>query len=188
MTAAAKRKASVTAGTADAIEEFQSDSHTTFGEWYGAVVTDKDGTERDVDAYVGETVFEHATIGAASPWRTMGHPEIMRCHLVAADDVNVEGTVEALARFDCSVFHGDFMVESWTWEQLVEMIMKIVPAVRVKRNYEVGWKDEAGVERVLILAECRGNFGADRITALRTRNFWTAAPDGSTRMERQQTP
>ncbi|KAK3253058.1 hypothetical protein CYMTET_37668 [Cymbomonas tetramitiformis] len=90
--------------------------------------------------------------------------------------------------FDHSVFHGDFTVESWTWEQLIEMNLKIVPAVRVKRNYEVGWMDEAGVERTWTLAECRGNFGADRIPALRTRNFRTVAPAGSTRMGGQQAP
>ncbi|KAK3236519.1 hypothetical protein CYMTET_53354 [Cymbomonas tetramitiformis] len=90
--------------------------------------------------------------------------------------------------FDYNVFHGDFKVESWTLEQLVDMHMKNVPAIRVKRNYEVGWKDEAGVARALTLAECRGNFGVDRIPALRTRHFWTAATEGSTRMERYQTP
>eukprot|EP00854_Cymbomonas_tetramitiformis_P001677 gene1677-2329_t len=174
MTATAKRKCMVKVHTDEAIEAFETDSHATFGDYFGAVVNDKEGTEREVDVYVGQTVIEHETIGAASHWRTMGHPEIMRCHLVAADDGDEEGTVEPLARFDYSIFHGDFKVESWTLEELVDMNMKIVPAISVKRNYEVAWTDEAGIERgALNVAECRGNFGMDRIPALRARHFWT---------------
>jgi len=175
MTAAAKRKCMVKVHTDEALEAFETDSHTTFGEYFGAVVNDSDGTEREVDVHVGQTVIEHETIGPAAQWRRMGYPQIMRCHLVAADDGDEDGTVEPLARFDYSIFHGDFKVEYWTFEQLVGMNMKIVPAISVKRNYEVAWKDEAGIERgALTVAECRGNFGMDRIPALRTRHFWTS--------------
>ncbi|KAK3261707.1 hypothetical protein CYMTET_29404 [Cymbomonas tetramitiformis] len=174
MTATAKRKCMVKVHTDEAIEAFETDSHATFGDYFGAVVNDMHGTEREVDLHVGKTVIEHETIGAAAQWRRMGFPEIMRCHLVAADAGDEDGRVEPLARFDYSIFHGDFKVESWTFEELVGMQMKVVPAISVKRNYEVAWRDEAGLERgVLTAAECRGHFGMDRIPALRTRQFWT---------------
>ncbi|KAK3234762.1 hypothetical protein CYMTET_54985 [Cymbomonas tetramitiformis] len=147
------------------LEDF---SHADYGEIYPADVHDLNGTVRDLEIFVGMDCFEHDTPAA---WRALGHPPVMRCHCIGVKAWE-DRPEDPVGAFDYFVFHDDFSVETFDWDELVQMNLVRVPELYVTEDYRVWWKNRSGDNRELTTDEYRCGFGDARPKHLRTTSFW----------------
>lgn len=166
VSAATKRKYQVDSLTAIGAESIHNCSHKWYGELYGAVISDEVELQ---DVYIGQTVLELQT---PTEWRSLGFPHVMRSHLVAVEagdeDESGNSVSEPEVLLDFSLFHDDYKVEVYTWEQLVEMGGVILPHLTVTEKYAVVYTDGSGVKTVLSRDEYMAGFEAPRNVAFET--------------------
>eukprot|EP00854_Cymbomonas_tetramitiformis_P020139 gene20139-24107_t len=147
------------------LEDF---SHADYGEIYAADADDLNGTSRDLEIFVGKDCFEHDTPAA---WRALGHPLVVRCHCIGVKAWE-DRPEDPVGAFDYSVFHDDFSMETFNWDELVQMKLVRVPELYITEDYRVWWKNRSGDNRELTTDEYRGGFGDARPKYLRTATFW----------------
>jgi hypothetical protein len=168
LTAPVQKKLRVNVHTRDGAAMLEEYSHATYGEKWPAFQDDATGTEREMDVLIGKDCFEHAT---PPEWRKLGHPPVMRCHCIGVNAWIEDGDPPHGA-FDYSIFHDDFSVETFDWDELVKMNLVRVPEIYITDEYTVWWTNQSGENRALTKEEYRGGFGDSRPKPLRTTPFW----------------
>ena len=165
--AGTRKKFNVDCLTAVAADSIRNSSHRTYGEHYGAYISDAAGAEVElVDMFIGQTVLE---LNTPADWKLLGFPPVMRCHLVAVDardDEEEGGDPETL--LDFSLFHDDYKVEVYTWERLLELETVVLPNLTVTEKYEAVYTDGTGVKKALRRDEYMAGFEFPRSSPFQT--------------------
>jgi len=175
MSSSRRKKLNLTQHTDYGAALLENCTHATYGEVYtGECQEDKTGEWKDLHITIGRDCFEHDTL---PEWQALGHPAVMRCHCVGVDacDAEEDGDGEPRGAFDYSIFHDDFSVESFDFDQLVRLNLVRLPDIAVTKEYEVVWTKAPpgpGPTKTVTQEARHTSTVTSRPALLRTAAFW----------------